>query len=105
MRQYITILLLTSMAVLSAPTVATVQEMPEPIEERVSHLETRVEWLGHEVRRFADEGVMLVLFGAFCALWAQNTRRNPWLWFFLGTLFSFVTVIFLLVKNSKDRRA
>ena len=45
---------------------------------------------------------VLFLFGAFCALWAQNTGRNPWLWFFLGLLFSVVTVFFLLTKNAND---
>ena len=49
-----------------------------------------------------DDGGVLFLFGAFCALWAQNTRRNPWAWFFLGLFFSVVTVIVLLVKNSDD---
>lgn len=47
-------------------------------------------------------GAVLFLFGTFCALWAQNTGRNAWLWFFLGLLFSIVTVLFLLSKNSAD---
>ena len=45
---------------------------------------------------------VLFLFGAFCALWAQNTGRSSWLWFFLGLLFSVVTVFFLLTKNAND---
>jgi hypothetical protein len=45
---------------------------------------------------------VLFLFGAFCALWAQNTGRNAWLWFFLGLLFSVVTIFFLLTKNAND---
>ena len=47
-----------------------------------------------------DDGSVIFLFGAFCALWAQNTRRNPWLWFFLGLFFNVITVLVLLVKNS-----
>jgi hypothetical protein len=47
-------------------------------------------------------GVVLFLFGAFCALWAQNTKRNPWAWFFLGAIFSIITVFFLLKMNSED---
>ena len=43
-----------------------------------------------------------MLFGAFCALWAQNTRRNAFLWFLLGAIFSVITVLFLLYKNSQD---
>ena len=51
----------------------------------------------------ADLGpAVLFLFGAFCALWAQNTGRNPWLWFFLGFLFSVITIFFLLTKNAND---
>ncbi len=45
---------------------------------------------------------MLFLFGAFCALWAQNTNRNAWLWFFIGLIFSVITVLVLLAKNSGD---
>jgi len=29
-----------------------------------------------------------VLFGFFCAWWAQEHDRNPWLWFFFGALLS-----------------
>ncbi|HET9767643.1 MAG TPA: hypothetical protein VFS60_12390 [Thermoanaerobaculia bacterium] len=43
-----------------------------------------------------------LLFGAFCALWAQNTRRSPILWFLLGAIFSVITVLVLLYKNSHD---
>ena len=49
-----------------------------------------------------DDGVALFLCGAFCALWAQNTRRHPWLWFFMGLFFNVITVIVLLVKNADD---
>lgn len=67
---------------------------------------TSVEWqIQHLLNSINDSstGVSLILFGAFCALWAQNTDRNPWLWFFMGLLFSVVTVIVLLVKNSNDQ--
>ena len=68
-----------------------------PIEERVTKLE-------RDVRDTADLGLVLFLFGGFCAIWAQNTKRNPWMWFFLGLLFSVITVLFLLYKNADDRR-
>src|SRR5258706_7424363 len=45
---------------------------------------------------------LTMLFGAFCALWAQNTGRRPLLWFFLGVFFSVITVLVLLYKNSQD---
>lgn len=52
----------------------------------------------------APYGTVAFLFGVFCALWAQNTGRNAWLWFFLGLFFSPITGIVLLSKNSTDRR-
>jgi hypothetical protein len=52
----------------------------------------------------SDDGVALFLFGAFCALWAQSTGRNAWLWFFLGLFFSVITVLVLLAKNSNDKK-
>jgi len=33
---------------------------------------------------FATQGMVSFLFGIFCAYWAQETDRNPWLWFFFG---------------------
>lgn len=41
--------------------------------------------------------------GIFCALWAQNTNRNPWLWFFLGLFFNIITGLFLLARNADDK--
>ena len=67
-----------------------------------SALEQTAESLG-SLRDQAAGGCGLgMLFAAFCALWAQNTRRSAWLWFFLGLLFSVITVIVLLYKNSQD---
>ena len=67
-----------------------------------SSLESRVDRLERQIND-SSGGIALFLFGAFCALWAQNTGRSAWLWFFLGVLFSVITVIVLLVKNSNDR--
>jgi hypothetical protein len=44
------------------------------------------------------------LFGVVCALWAQNSGRNPWIWFFLGLCFNVITGLVLLSKNSQDRK-
>jgi len=52
---------------------------------------------------YASTGLVLFLFGIFCAYWAQETNRNAWLWFFLGLFFGPITGIFLLTKNSEDR--
>lgn len=59
--------------------------------------------LESQARNNAESGVVFILFGAFCALWAQNTGRNSWGWFFLGLFFSVITVLVLLYKNSGDR--
>jgi hypothetical protein len=53
---------------------------------------------------YAHVGLVFFLFGVFCALWAQNTERNAWLWFFLGWLFAPITGLFLLHENSRDRK-
>ena len=70
--------------------------------QRVTLLESRVSALEGKVQQVGDAGLVLFLFGAVCALWAQNTGRSAWLWFFLGLFFSIVTVLVLLVKNSED---
>ena len=70
--------------------------------QRASQLEHRVTSLEQKARQVADRGLVLVLFGAVCALWAQNTGRNGWLWFFLGLLFSIIAVLVLLWKNARD---
>jgi hypothetical protein len=71
--------------------------------QRVTQLEGRVSTLEQKIRNAGDAGLVLFLFGAFCALWAQNSGRSAWLWFFLGLLFSVITVLVLLSKNSGDR--
>lgn len=69
----------------------------------VTQLESRVTKLEHKLAKIGnDKGPVLFLFGVFCALWAQNTGRNAWLWFFLGMLFSLIAVLFLLWKNAND---
>ena len=53
----------------------------------------------------ATSGAVIILYGSFCALWAQNTGRNAWLWFLLGAVFNIVTLAILLYLNAEDRRA
>lgn len=71
-------------------------------DREVDRLSRRVSTLEQKVGKVANQSLVLILFGAFCALWAQNTGRNSWLWFFLGLFFSFITVLVLLWKNSDD---
>jgi hypothetical protein len=89
-----------------APRALTAEEnVPVRVEARLDELQSQVNSLKTVIPRGTSEGGALFLYGAFCALWAQNTGRNPWLWIFAGIIFSFVTVLFLLAKNSDDRRA
>ena len=55
-------------------------------------------------RNFINLVCIMFLFGAFCAIWAQNTARNPMLWFLAGACFTFVTVGLILRKNAKIQR-
>lgn len=66
-------------------------------------IEDRVQDLERQVDRLATTGLVLFLFGVFCAFWAQETGRSAWGWFFLGLFFGPVTTIVLLAKNSKKR--
>ena len=50
-------------------------------------------------------GLILFLFGIFCAYWAQEEGRNAWLWFFAGLIFGPLTGLVLLHLNSRRRRA
>jgi fatty acid desaturase len=71
---------------------------------RLDELERRVTQAEHRSRGDQAAGVAVFVCGAFCALWAQQTGRNAWLWFFLGLLFSVITLLVLLYKNSNDTR-
>jgi hypothetical protein len=79
------------------------QKRIEQLSKRIDQLESKQRPPVTEIHRETG-GAVLFLFGAFCALWAQNTNRNPWLWFFLGLFFHVITVVALLAKNADDRR-
>ncbi|MCB1561748.1 MAG: hypothetical protein KDI75_11760 [Xanthomonadales bacterium] len=50
-------------------------------------------------------GLIAFLFGVFCAHWAQNTNRNPWLWFFFGFFLPPIAGLVLLYKNRRPAPA
>ena len=106
MRQIIPAMLLSGFLTFQ-PQLTAAQD---DLQKRVDELSKRVEQLEakqpHRVTEIHQDvgGTVFFLFGAFCALWAQNTNRNPWLWFFLGLIFNFFAVLVLLNKNSNDRR-
>lgn len=108
MTRTISVGFLTGLAILSAVagTTAVAQERDEvsALHDRVDYLERQIDRFGSRVGDGWGYG-MAILFGAFCALWAQNTGRNPWLWFFMGAFFSCITVLILLRKNADDLAA
>jgi hypothetical protein len=71
---------------------------------RIQELETRTTQKGSSVWDNGSDGAALFLYGVLCALWAQNTGRSAWLWFFQGIMFSVITVLVLLSKNSQELR-
>ena len=87
---------------------AEFEEMKQKIETqkiKIESLENRLNTtssnLEKDTTRYAPMFMVLFLYGAFCANWAQNTRRNPWTWFFLGLFFSVFTLLALLAFDSK----
>jgi len=70
-----------------------------------AHRDTLHEQHKGKIMDYASEGMVFYLFGLFCAYWAQSTKRNAWLWFFLGLFFAPITGLVLLYKNSQDRAA
>ena len=63
------------------------------IEERISNLEQEVSDL-EDV--YAGVGFLM---GIVCALWAQNTKRNAWVWFFFGLFLFPIAGLVMLAKN------
>ena len=80
-----------------------VESQLQQLTNEVGNLKTNVDRVQADFRKHADSGAALFLFGVVCALWAQNSGRNPWLWFFLGLFFSVITGLVMLYKNSQDR--
>ena len=83
-------------------TIAASASVAQETDPRSSSLEPRVSKLEGKVAQASAAGTVAFLFGAFCALWAQNSGRSAWLWFFLGLIFSVVAVIVLLAKNASE---
>ncbi len=74
------------------------------LRSEIKQQDGEIQQLGSRVKEANRIGFPIFLFGAFCALWAQNTGRSAWGWFFLGALFNVITVVVLLAKNSSDKR-
>ncbi|ADY55449.1 hypothetical protein Sgly_1124 [Syntrophobotulus glycolicus DSM 8271] len=50
----------------------------------------------------ASNGCLMFLFGAFCALWAQNHRRNALVWFIAGAAFTVIAALAVLLLNHRE---
>src|SRR5271170_2623844 len=78
------------------------------LKQRVQALENSNQNLEQRMRSSESQagldGIAVILAGAFCALWAQNTGRNAWLWFFLGLIFNVIALTVLLYKNAYGLR-
>ncbi len=108
--------------ILIQPSASAQQTEPDIAElmERVDQLEQEVASLRDSARgdlqadrsvldvadgELAPMSIVIVLYASFCALWAQNKRRNAVLWFILGALFNVFTVLVLLYINWSEREA
>ncbi len=100
MRHLIYSVVLTTVVLGPFLQVASAQD---DLDQGLDQITKRIDKLESRIQRGMSSGI-LFLFGIFCALWAQNTNRNPWLWFFFGWFFHVITVLVLLEKNSDDLR-
>lgn len=102
---------LTASAQQSEPELAELEQRIFELEQEMdnlrnlteSNLQSRVNDLERNVGGLASSGLVLFLYASFCALWAQNTRRNAVLLFILGGIFNIFTVMFLLYVNWNER--
>lgn len=82
------------------------QQRISDLENRVNALDARISNIQSQVNddnNRASYGLVSFLFGAFCALWAQNTRRNALGWFIGGALLNVIAVLILLWHNRNDQ--
>lgn len=86
--------------------IETLQREIESQKSEINQLRNDINNTRNETRQkidnYASASMVLFLFGAFCALWAQNTGRNAWYWFFGGVFFNVITVFILLIKNYEE---
>ncbi|HEX8235823.1 MAG TPA: hypothetical protein VF600_07685 [Abditibacteriaceae bacterium] len=77
------------------------QQQVKTFDERIDVLSSRSKPKpASPVNSNVSTGGVAILFGAFCALWAQNTKRNALVWLFFGAFFNVLAVLVLLYKNS-----
>lgn len=97
--------------------ISSLESRVKSLEAKAHDVESEVDKLSGEARVMTltangrEYGISIpyqvgigVLIASFCALWAQNNRRNAWLWFFLGMLFAPIMLFVVLAKNARLRR-
>jgi hypothetical protein len=78
------------------------------LEQRVSRLEKGRDLDDQALGGFGAyliSGLGILAVGAFCALWARSTRRDPWLWLAAGVVFNFLALIAVWIKHEEDKKA
>ena len=91
------------------PSPEALQQEVKKLKQQIKVLDERIDVLSSSskpnpsspINSDVSTGGVAILFGAFCALWAQNTKRNALLWFFFGAIFNVIAILVLLYKNSK----
>ena len=78
------------------------QAADQDLQEQVDRLERRMD---SNEEKAAKSGAVLFLIGCVCALWAQNSGRSAWLWFFMGLFFNVFALVAMLMKNARDLAA
>ncbi len=74
----------------------------EILENKIDDLERENDTLENNIKNNKTTGFLIFFIGIFCAYWAQNSGRNPWLWFFCGIFFNVITLVVLLIRNKED---
>lgn len=89
---------------------AQVQELKEQLDRQNTEIQnlrnklnTETTGLKADAASYTPIAMVLFLFGGFCAVWAQNTGRNTWFWFFSGIVFSVLAVMSIIFINSNNR--
>ena len=80
------------------------EQAPVSVEARLDELQSQINSLKTVIEGFVRRRRIISLRRVLRPLGSEY-GRNPWLWFFAGIIFSFVTILVLLAKNSDDRRA
>ena len=74
----------------------------EQLESEIKSLRSKAEEVSNRLSDRATEGSVAFLGGAICALWAKNSGRNAWIWFFWGAVLMPITILIMLYKNAQD---